>query len=137
MTGPIYLYYKLTAMYTNHRNYVKSRDDLQLQGTQQPLATIKGGNCYPRDVNGANDTIIYPCGYVAGTVFTDRFTMCLQVAGSAGCTPLALANTSISWPSDRAAKFAVPTTYAATSLFSGSLSNPAQPMFANTVLGLI
>ena len=32
MEPPIYMYYKLTNYYQNHRRYVRSRDDKQLQG---------------------------------------------------------------------------------------------------------
>lgn len=33
MEPPIYLYYRLSNYYQNHRRYVRSRDDLQLKGT--------------------------------------------------------------------------------------------------------
>ena len=32
MEPPIYMYYKLTNYYQNHRRYVKSRSDMQLRG---------------------------------------------------------------------------------------------------------
>ena len=32
MDGTVYLYYKLTDFYQNHRRYVKSRSDQQLRG---------------------------------------------------------------------------------------------------------
>ena len=34
MTPPIFMYYKLTDFYQNHRRYVKSRSDAQLRGVE-------------------------------------------------------------------------------------------------------
>ena len=41
MKGPIYLYYRLHNFYANHRRYVKSFSEDQLNGKPATLNTIK------------------------------------------------------------------------------------------------
>jgi hypothetical protein len=67
MTAPIYMYYRLEGFYQNYRLYVKSRFDNQLQGRALDSKALNTA-CYPRDVVG--NLTIYPCGFIAGSVFT-------------------------------------------------------------------
>ncbi len=67
MTAPIYMYYRLEGFYQNYRLYVKSRYDNQLQGRALDSSSLNTA-CYPRDVVG--NLTIYPCGFIAGSVFT-------------------------------------------------------------------
>ena len=45
ITGPIYIYYQLDNFYQNHRRYVKSRDNDQLNGNYKNVPEL--GNCDP------------------------------------------------------------------------------------------
>lgn len=68
---PVFMYYRLTNFYQNHRRYVKSFDANQLKGEAVPAATLKAGSCKPMDVVG--DKIIYPCGLIANSLFNGNF----------------------------------------------------------------
>ncbi|KAI5303336.1 hypothetical protein KEM55_000592, partial [Ascosphaera atra] len=45
--NPVFLYYKLTNFYQNHRRYVKSLDQDQLKGKASKNHTINSGFCDP------------------------------------------------------------------------------------------
>lgn len=92
MKAPVFVYYQLDNFYQNHRRYVTSKSDSQLQGnvytdagasqltTCQPLITNSGG------------LVLDPCGLIANSYFNDTFT--LQSPG------LAMDESNIAWPSD-------------------------------------
>lgn len=67
MEAPVFMYYKLTNYYQNHRRYVQSLDGDQLKGKAQSYHTIKGGDCEPLDVTDGKP--YYPCGLIANSVF--------------------------------------------------------------------
>lgn len=70
--SPVYLYYKLTNFYQNHRRYVKSLDLNQLKGQNVSASTINGSPCNPlRTVDGKP---IYPCGLIANSLFNDTIS---------------------------------------------------------------
>ena len=86
MVAPVYLYYKLTNFYQNHRRYVSSRNEQQLAGQDvpsssmsdaSPLLTPQGG--IPVSVNGRNatyDDFVYsPAGLIAWSLFNDTFEL--------------------------------------------------------------
>ncbi|PVV00857.1 hypothetical protein BB560_004745, partial [Smittium megazygosporum] len=69
--GPIFMYYRLTKFYQNHRKYVSSYDTAQLKGTARSASDLNNGNCDPlatRTINGITKPI-YPCGLIANSVF--------------------------------------------------------------------
>lgn len=71
---PVFLYYRLTNFYQNHRRYVKSLDTNQLKGDAVPSSTISSSNCNPiRLDNGAPKKPYYPCGLIANSLFNDTF----------------------------------------------------------------
>ena len=99
MEPPVYVYYELDHFYQNHRQYVKSRSDTQLQGktaadvtldTCDPLNSVKGNN-------GETLTLV-PCGLIANSLFNDTFTLDPQ----SGHTMKA---DDIAWKSDLNNKF--------------------------------
>jgi len=104
MSPPIYFYYALTNFYQNHRSYVMSRDDHQLQGEQS------SSNCAPLvhygdKYGGKNASLLgktlYPCGLVANSFFNDEFSSATHC--SAGrCFSLAndWHQDGIAWASD-------------------------------------
>lgn len=100
---PVYLYYRLSNFYQNHRRYVKSYDQDQLSGSAVSNSSINGGTCQPLELN-ATGFAYYPCGLIANSVFNDTFhsPFLLDVAGSdASNQTYVMTNNSVAWPSDR------------------------------------
>lgn len=70
MVGPIYMYYRLTNFYQNHRQYIKNYDSTQLSG--KTVATdVLNTNCGPMGLNQDN-LVIYPCGLIANSMFNGK-----------------------------------------------------------------
>ena len=68
-TPPVMLYYRLTNFYQNHRRYVKSVDEGQLQGQNKTAEQLKSdGGCTPLIV-APNGKPYYPCGLIANSLF--------------------------------------------------------------------
>jgi len=101
LKAPIYMYYRLTNFYQNHRRYVKSFDAKQLQGDAVPLATLEAGNCKP--LASRDGKPIYPCGLIANSIFNDTIyePRLLNTTGPNGETPINFTTVGIAWPSDR------------------------------------
>jgi len=109
MEPPIYLYYRLSNYYQNHRRYVRSRDDLQLKGTTVAFEDLaETDSCHYHVSNSSTDTdvdkhpanIINPCGLIAFSYFNDSFALYKDDGA-----PVALDETGIAWPSDLEYKF--------------------------------
>ncbi|KAI1962363.1 hypothetical protein LOZ58_002702 [Ophidiomyces ophidiicola] len=96
---PVYLYYRLSKFYQNHRRYVKSLDLDQLKGKALPNNTIKGGSCDPLKLN-SDGKAYYPCGLIANSLFNDSFSSPLKI-GSGRDETFQMTNQGISWASDR------------------------------------
>eukprot|EP00128_Syssomonas_multiformis_P014580 Colp12_sorted_trinity150504_noHs@4269 len=78
MVGDVYMYYKLTNFYQNHRRYVKSRDDSQLRGGSGSASS----DCSPiqtKTVNGISYNYA-PCGLIANSMYNDSIKL-LSCAG--------------------------------------------------------
>ncbi|CAG8434508.1 674_t:CDS:2 [Scutellospora calospora] len=89
---PLFIYYRLTNFYQNHRSYVKSFDANQLKGDAVPISALQSA-CSP--MASANNTAIYPCGLIANSIFND-------VNGfSANNETYILVSKGIAWPSDK------------------------------------
>nr|XP_019012979.1 transcription regulator [Kwoniella pini CBS 10737]OCF51760.1 transcription regulator [Kwoniella pini CBS 10737] len=70
--GPgVFLYYKLTNYYQNHRRYVMSLDTSQLKGDRRSASQIDSGDCKP--ITSSGDKPYYPCGLIANSVFNDTY----------------------------------------------------------------
>jgi len=105
MEPPIYMYYKMTNYYQNHRRYVKSRSDMQLRGLEVSERALNT-SCEHRVLAATNSSIddsriISPCGLISWSVFNDSFT----VFDSAGAQVPGVATTGIAWESDVQVKF--------------------------------
>lgn len=70
MGSPVFMYYKLTNFYQNHRRYVRSFNSDQLLGRAASYSSIDGSECAPLDVTG--NSIYYPCGLIANSVFNGQ-----------------------------------------------------------------
>jgi len=68
---PVFLYYRLTKFYQNHRRYVSSLDMDQLKGVAVDNATIKNSACDPLTTDSATRKAYYPCGLIANSIFND------------------------------------------------------------------
>jgi hypothetical protein len=67
MKGPIFMYYRLTNFYQNHRQYIKNFDSAQLLGDVVSSSALKT-SCDPLAYNDAGKAI-YPCGLIANSMF--------------------------------------------------------------------
>ncbi|CAO3686503.1 unnamed protein product [Umbelopsis ramanniana] len=101
--APVYLYYRLTNFYQNHRKYVKSLSYNQLKG-QVITPTDASTSCTQMSAD-ANGTIYYPCGLIANSVFNDTFSLnltLLNVPNSANSNQsYEFTDKGITWSSDQ------------------------------------
>ena len=104
MTAPIYIYYRLTNFYQNHRRYVKSRDDTQLLGQMNSADASKYTSCDPWIQNTAG-SVYLPCGLIARSVFNDTFTFFLNRTGSVNRLSVNESPTIPAWSTDVNFKF--------------------------------
>ncbi|XP_030054908.1 cell cycle control protein 50A [Microcaecilia unicolor] len=102
--GNVYMYYGLSNFYQNHRRYVKSRDDSQLNGDKSSLKN-PSKECDPYRTN--DKLPIAPCGAIANSMFNDTLQLFRIVNGSK--TPITLIKKGIAWWTDKNVKFRNPT----------------------------
>lgn len=108
-----YLYYALTNFFQNHRRYVRSRNDWQLNGDTS-LESLS--SCAPFDkafdVQRNANMLVAPCGAIANSIFNDTFQLYYEVANETDEKEpgkrVDLLEDAISWPTDRAYKFRNP-----------------------------
>lgn len=100
--GPVYMYYKLTNFFQNHREYVESYDLPQIEGKAAKLADLSL-KCTPLKT-ASDGKPIYPCGLIANSYFNDTFSNPVllnpQGAGSTEKT-FNMSTDDISWSADR------------------------------------
>jgi hypothetical protein len=111
MKPPIYMYYKLTNFYQNHRRYVKSRNDKQLRGADSMALDDLKVDCasfYQNVTDGGDvENAINPCGLIAWSLFNDSFSL-MDPEGSVVPFKRNSDNQQvegIAWPSDKEDKF--------------------------------
>lgn len=101
---PVFLYYRLTNFYQNHRRYVKSLDMKQLKGDAVPAGTIANSDCEPLKLDPQGRPY-YPCGLIANSLFNDTFNqpllLNLQSRNQMNQT-YNMTNEGIAWDSDKA-----------------------------------
>jgi hypothetical protein len=93
MEAPIYVYYKLSNFYQNHRRYARSRSDAQLAGDEVKYASLT--DCapmrYPGEIqnqekkNPAISDLYAPCGLIAWSMFNDSFLL-YRSSSTANCS---------------------------------------------------
>ncbi|KAL8691774.1 MAG: hypothetical protein Q9218_003075 [Villophora microphyllina] len=101
---PVFLYYRLTNFYQNHRRYVKSLDTNQLKGDAVSSGTISKSNCDPLRLDSQKRPY-YPCGLIANSLFNDSFAqpLLLNVEGKNQMNQTYnMTNKGIAWDSDKA-----------------------------------
>lgn len=100
---PVYVYYRLTNYYQNHRRYVKSSNQNQLKGQHVDYGALS--SCDPLRTPGDNHSAIYfPCGLIANSFFNDSFGQptLMNPSGTDSEEPLVynMSNRGIAWGSD-------------------------------------
>ncbi|KAG7092198.1 hypothetical protein E1B28_008566 [Marasmius oreades] len=98
----VFMYYKLTNFFQNHRRYVKSLNSDQLSGKRVTADTLNKSDCKP--LGGQGDKAIYPCGLIANSIFNDTFTAPV-LRNPSGSTvqevPYNFTDKGIAWPGER------------------------------------
>lgn len=88
MKHPVFMYYRLTNFYQNHRRYIKSLDLKQLAGEPRTALELKGGGCEPMAIvtepmatvaEGELQFPIYPCGLIANSMFNGTYLISFVV----------------------------------------------------------
>ena len=114
MQQPIMMYYQLDNFYQNHRRYVKSKSDLQLDGEYISLKKIKdSGDCEPVETNQEMEKnislsglelnpneVAVPCGLIAKSFFNDTY----QLKNEKG-EPITIDESNIAWEADKKLKY--------------------------------
>jgi len=121
LTGNILFYYGLSNFFQNHKRYVTSRDDVQLNGGQSDLNA-----CQPYHERNISNVVskVAPCGSIANSIFNDTFSL-ISVA-TALYVPIK--RTEIAWPTDKSTKFNNPFPANSTSL-NNAFADYAMPIF--------
>jgi len=104
MTAPIYVYYRLTNFYQNHRRYIKSSDSSQLLGSKTSTSASDYSTCDPWIAN-AQGSIYYPCGLVARSVFNDTYTLFVNRSGTVRTLQVDESAEVAAWATDVQFKF--------------------------------
>lgn len=106
MEPPIFMYFKLTDYYQNHRRYVRSRDDNQLKGDDVTADDLLDSSSCRYHVLASSElsqddpaNLISPCGLIAFSVFNDTFRLFDGASADEG-HEVPLSSTGIAWPSD-------------------------------------
>ncbi|KAJ6189812.1 hypothetical protein N7519_004720 [Penicillium mononematosum] len=97
---PVYLYYRLTNFYQNHRRYVQSFNQDQLKGKAVRNATLANGTCEPCAVDDATKKAYYPCGLIANSKFNDTIGQPQNLQGE-GTLVYNMTKKGIAWESDK------------------------------------
>ncbi len=78
ISRPIYLFYKLTNFYQNHRKYILSYDWDQIKGKAVNSNSLSD-DCNPLKIDNDTGKIIYPCGLIPNSLFNDTFSNLLKI----------------------------------------------------------
>ncbi|KAL7987946.1 cell cycle control protein 50A [Crotalus tigris] len=117
--GNVFMYYGLSNFYQNHRRYVKSRDDSQLNGNNVSLHK-PSKECEP--YHTSENKPIAPCGAIANSMFNDTLTLVRYDHNTSKPKTISLLRKGIAWWTDKNVKFRNPTgeTNNLTILFQGT-----------------
>ncbi|XP_056151682.1 cell cycle control protein 50A-like [Lampris incognitus] len=100
----VFMYYGLSNFYQNHRRYVKSRDDSQLNGDKSSLKN-PSKECEP--YRTSDGLPIAPCGAIANSLFNDTLDL-YYIDSNDTKTPIPLVKKGIAWWTDKHVKFRNP-----------------------------
>ncbi|XP_077077066.1 transmembrane protein 30Ab [Siphateles boraxobius] len=108
----VFMYYGLSNFYQNHRRYVKSRDDSQLNGDLNSLKD-PSKECEPYRVN---EKPIAPCGAIANSMFNDTLDL-FYIDPNGTKNQIPLIKKGIAWWTDKHVKFRNPAGNILTTVF--------------------
>lgn len=98
MGSPIYMFYRMTNFYQNHRRYVLSYNENQLEGKPETNKTLKDkDDCKPL-ILAPDGRPYYPCGLIANSLFNDTFASPVNEENG---TTYDMTTNGIAWPTDR------------------------------------
>ncbi|XP_038160855.1 cell cycle control protein 50A-like isoform X1 [Cyprinodon tularosa] len=100
----VFMYYGLSNFYQNHRRYVKSRDDSQLNGNEESLRS-PSKECEPYAMH--DNKPIAPCGAIANSMFNDTLELFYNDPNGTK-VQVPLTATEIAWWTDKHVKFRNP-----------------------------
>ncbi|KAK8026831.1 hypothetical protein PG991_003887 [Apiospora marii] len=105
MTAPVFLYYRLTNFYQNHRRYVSSFYQEQLKGDKSAFDGIGGtlnSPCKPL-ADAGNEQVYYPCGLIANSLFNDSIAQPIKLTtgNSKANETYNMTQSGIAWSSDK------------------------------------
>lgn len=100
MKPPVYMYYRLTNFYQNHRRYVQSLDLNQLKGEAVSNSSVESGTCDKLTIDKATKKAYYPCGLIANSRFNDSIGSPQLVSGNQS-EWYTMSNKGIAWSSDK------------------------------------
>uniref|UniRef100_A0A8C4DEP1 Cell cycle control protein n=2 Tax=Dicentrarchus labrax TaxID=13489 RepID=A0A8C4DEP1_DICLA len=100
----VFMYYGLSNFYQNHRRYVKSRDDSQLNGDQSALKN-PSKECEP--YRTSDGLPIAPCGAIANSLFNDTLEL-YHIDSNNTRNTIPLVKKGIAWWTDKHVKFRNP-----------------------------
>ncbi|KAL1306535.1 hypothetical protein AAFC00_005226 [Neodothiora populina] len=103
LKAPVFLYYRLTNFFQNHRRYVKSFDQDQLKGDFRTNDTIDSSDCDPLKLDPETNKTYYPCGLIANSLFNDTFfsPVLLNPSSNEQNQTYQMSNKGIAWDSDK------------------------------------
>jgi len=111
MEKNVFIYYRLTNFYQNHRRYIKSKSSKQLKGNFLTEDEIKD-DCDPiilnKDINETlysydgttkldPDKVAHPCGLIAKSVFNDTY----EIKKKVGDEQIIIEFDDIAWSVDK------------------------------------
>lgn len=103
MGPPVYMFYRLTSFYQNHRRYVQSYNEDQINGKAVTNSSLKSkDDCKPLTLN-PDGIAYYPCGLIANSFFNDTFSSLVLLNPSAGQSEdyFDMTENGIAWATDR------------------------------------
>lgn len=105
MGPPVFMFYRLSNFYQNHRRYVQSFNENQINGKAETAAQLKSkDDCKPL-IHNHEGVPYYPCGLIANSFFNDTFsTLTLLNApalGGSGNQTYNMTEDGIAWATDK------------------------------------
>lgn len=103
MGSPIFLFYRMTNFYQNHRRYVQSFNEDQLTGDAVTNSSLKSvDDCTPLTLNHEGKAY-YPCGLIANSFFNDTFSSLtlLNPNSNSQNETYHMTDEGIAWPTDK------------------------------------